>query len=308
MKFSIIIPAYNVEKYIERCLDSIFSNSYKNYEIIIVNDGSTDNVEEKINKYLDKYNNIIYIKQENKGLSEARNEGVKKATGDYLLFVDSDDFIEPELLEKINNSTKNNPDLIRFQAKEVYDDKTINYNESAFENKNGIEAFSYILNFHFVEPACLYAYNLKFYKDNDFKFTKGIYHEDYALVPYIINKANIVNCIDYIGYDYYQRGNSIMNNPDYSKTLKKVDDLYKGFKILIDKSNNISGDRKLYYSYISNIFVKKICSLNKEDYKKYKKILKEEKVYDLLLSNTLSRKIKKMLIKISPKLYYKLIG
>ena len=93
-KFSIIVPVYNTEKYLKRCLDSIKSQSFKDYEVIIVNDGSTDNSSDIISKYPYKI-----INQENLGLSRARNNGVKEASGDYLIFLDSDDYIEKDLLE-----------------------------------------------------------------------------------------------------------------------------------------------------------------------------------------------------------------
>lgn len=307
MKFSIIVPSYNSFEYLDKCLTSIFSSTYKNFEVIFVNDGSTDNTEEKIKKYMNEYDNIIYIKQENKGLSEARNEGVKKATGDYILFVDSDDYIENELLEKIFISSKNKPDLIRFQVREVFSDKINNYNEDEFNGIIGIDAFNRIINYHYVEIACAYAYNREFFLKNDFKFKKGIYHEDFALIPLIILKSNRVNSINYIGYNYYQRNESIMHTNDYNKTLKKVSDTYTSFLYLNDESSKIKGDTRTFKSFIANSLIYKICSLKKNDYKKYKKILKDDKVYDLLLSDTLSRKIKKILVKISPKLYYKII-
>ena len=122
MKYSIIVPAYNTEKYIDKCLKSIFSNTYKNFEVIIVNDGSTDKTEDIINKYIKKYDNIIYIKQKNMGLSLARNNGVKKATGDYLLFIDSDDYVEKNLLENINKDI-GDLDVLRYQLNMVLNDK-----------------------------------------------------------------------------------------------------------------------------------------------------------------------------------------
>ncbi|MDZ4992178.1 glycosyltransferase [Clostridium perfringens] len=94
-KVSIIIPVYNCEDYIEKCLESIVSQLYKNIEIIIINDGSTDNTGEIIKKYVYGFNNIKYINQKNSGPSQARNTGINEATGEYLVFVDSDDTIEP---------------------------------------------------------------------------------------------------------------------------------------------------------------------------------------------------------------------
>ena len=115
MKFSIIVPVYNVEKYVKRCLDSIFNQTYKDFEVIVVNDGSTD----KSMNIVKKYKDVKIINEENRGLSHARNNGVKNARGDYILFVDSDDYINKDLLKELNKSLNNNPDVVRFQVQSV---------------------------------------------------------------------------------------------------------------------------------------------------------------------------------------------
>ena len=100
MKISVIVPVYNVEDYLEKCLTSIVEQNFQDYEIIIVNDGTTDNSEKIIENFIEKYSEkIIYIKQENKGLGGARNTGICHAKGEYLMFVDSDDYIAPNMLQ-----------------------------------------------------------------------------------------------------------------------------------------------------------------------------------------------------------------
>ena len=98
-KVSVIIPVYNVEEYIVRCLDSIINQTYKNLEIIIIDDGSTDNSPEICDKYAMADERIIVIHKENSGVSSARNKGIEIATGDFIGFVDSDDFLEPDMYE-----------------------------------------------------------------------------------------------------------------------------------------------------------------------------------------------------------------
>ena len=197
-KFSIIVPVYNTEKYLKRCLDSIKSQTFKDYEVIIVNDGSTDNSSDIISKYPYKV-----INQENLGLSMARNNGVKASIGDYLIFLDSDDYIEKDLLKEINNSLSNSPDLVRYQIKDVFDNEdNINYEETPFDNKNGVDAFKFITNYHFVENAWAYAIKREFYLKEKFSFKKGTYHEDFGLMPLVIIKSKVVNSIDYVGYCY----------------------------------------------------------------------------------------------------------
>ena len=303
-KFSIIIPVYNVEKYIKKCLDSIFEQSFKDYEVIVVNDGTKDNSMDIVKEY-----NVKIINQKNQGLSEARNSGAKKATGEYLIFIDSDDYIDKDLLKEINKSLKNDPDIVRFQIREVYEDKeSKDYKETPFTNKNGVEAFNLITKYHFVENAWSYAIKRSYYEDNNYSFKKGTIHEDFGLLPLVIIKANTVNSISYIGYNYLQRKGSIMSQKDYEKTKKKVSDFYNHYKYLIEEINMTKLDSKVFKSFISNSLILKICELDNKDYKEYKKILKEQKVFDNLLEDSFVRKIKKLLFKISPKITSKIIS
>ena len=304
-KFSIIIPVYNVEKYIKKCLDSIFEQSFKDYEVIVVNDGTKDNSMDIVKEY-----NVKIINQKNQGLTEARNSGAKKATGEYLIFIDSDDYIDKDLLKEINKSLKNDPDIVRFQIREVYEDdkESKDYKETPFTNKNGVEAFNLITKYHFVENAWSYAIKRSYYEDNNYSFKKGTIHEDFGLLPLVIIKANTVNSISYIGYNYLQRKGSIMSQKDYEKTKKKVSDFYNHYKYLIEEINMTKLDSKVFKSFISNSLILKICELDNKDYKEYKKILKEQKVFDNLLEDSFVRKIKKLLFKISPKITSKIIS
>lgn len=305
-KFSIIIPVYNVEKYIQKCLDSVINQTFKDYEIIVVNDGTKDNSMDIVNKY-----NVRIINQKNQGQSAARNAGVKIAKGEYLIFLDSDDYWKKDLLENINRSLiRNNPDVVRFQMQEVYEqsDNILEHNEKAFEGLTGVAAFNAICKYYIVDAACPYAIKKEYYLKNKFAFKEGMVHEDYGLIPLIIIKAQVVNSISYVGYCYLQREESTMNTKDYSKTKKKVSDMYQHYKYLITEIDKTNLDSKIFKSFISNSMILKICSLKGNDYKYYKKELRKEKVFDNILTDTLTRKIKKFLLKISPKIYYKTIG
>lgn len=302
-KFSIIIPIYNVEKYITKCLDSVFNQTLKDYEVIVVNDGTKDNSMDLVANYP-----VHIINQKNQGLSAARNNGVKKATGDYLIFLDSDDYLEKDLLKELSKSLKNTPDVVRFQIKEVFEDETkspIIYNEEGFTNLNGKEAFSQIVKYHFVENAWCYAIKRSYYLKNKFKFREGTIHEDYGLMPLVIIKAQTVNSISYPGYNYLQRKGSIMSSKDYTKTKKKVTDMYLHYTYLNEEAKKLDFDTKIFKSFIANSLILKITELNYQDYRHYLKKLRKDKVFDNLLTDTLSRKVKKLLLKISPKLVWK---
>ncbi len=303
-KFSIIIPVYNVEKYLKKCLDSVKNQTFKDYEVLVVDDGSTDKSKEIAKKY-----DLTLIESNHVGVSSARNMAIKKAKGEYLVFLDSDDWWDKELLEKLNESSKTQPDLIRFQMRTVTDQNIkTDYSEISFENKSGEEAFKLVTTFHFVDAACCYAVKRSYYEKEKFQFAEGKIHEDYGLMPLLIIKAKSVNCLSYIGYNYFRRTGSIMTNENYNWTKKKVADFFFHYNFLIEEIHKTKLDSTYFKSFVANSLILKICSLHGKDYREYKKKLKENKVFDNILTNSLPRKLKKILLQISPKIYYKTLG
>lgn len=311
IKYSFIVPVYNTSKYLKKCLDSLAGQNFKDFEIIIVNDGSTDNSKNIISEYEEKYNNIKVINQKNGGLSVARNNGVKGATGKYLIFIDSDDYVETNLLKEVDNEIDDS-EVLRFQViTEDEDGGNVKaYNEEPFNEMKGYDAFKYISEYHFVEPAWCYVYKTDYYLKNKFSFKKDVYHEDFGLIPYVIYKARKVKSIDYVGYHYVQRNGSIMNNNDYKKTVKKAFDMLEQYKTLrlfsknIDKKNNYDD---YYLSYISNSVIVKARELKKDERKVYAHELNKLKVFDGVLVNTKIRKLKKKLMRLNLNLYLKVV-
>lgn len=302
-KFSIVIPVYNVEKYIGKCLDSVINQTYQDYEVIVIDDGSTDKSKKIVKEY-----DVKLIESNHVGVSEARNIAIKKAKGEYLVFLDSDDWWDKDLLKKLATSSKNSPDLIRFQMRTVTDtNEKTDYVEESFTNKSGEEAFSLVTKFHFVDAACCYAIKRAYYEKEKFSFAKDRVHEDYGLMPLIIIKAASVNCISYVGYNYFRRTNSIMNTPNYEWTKRKVNDFYYHYLFLSNEIEKVNVNTKIFKSFIANSMLLKICELNRKDYKAYKKKLNEINIYDNLISDTLPRKVKKVLLRISPRIYYKIM-
>lgn len=309
MKFSIIVPIYNVESYLDKCLDSILNQTYKDYEVLLINDGSTDNSKSICLKYIEKDKRFNYIEKVNGGLSSARNKGIELANGEYLLFVDSDDYLDINLLKTLNDNLDDDYDLIRFQVNYDKDNKiikTIGSSEIKRFNK-GLDAFNEIVNYEIVEAAWCYLYNRNYFVKNKFLFKEGFVHEDYGLIPLIIIKASKVKVIDFYGYYYVIRDNSIMTNNDYDKVVKKANDFLEHFKYLLKETNNIKEDLSIFKSFIANSIIIKSTTLKGNDYKYYLKELKRLNTFDLLLDDTISRKIKKCLLKISPKIYYKIV-
>ncbi len=307
IKYSIIVPVYNTAEYLEKCLDSILNQTYNNYEIIIVNDGSKDRSKKIIAEYENEHENIKVITQKNEGLSEARNVGVRKATGEYIIFLDSDDFIEPNLLETLNDY---NDDVIRFQVT-VYNEnyqKVKEFPEQEFKSLSGEDAFLVISGYHFVEVACAYAYRKAFWNKHKFLFMKDKIHEDFGLIPLVIFTAESISSINKYLYNYLIRFNSITNSNDYKKEKQKAFDMidhYFFVKEVLKRKDYQNKDTSVLLSYIANSVIIKAKKLNEEDMNVYIDQIKKLKVIENVKADTIIRKLKKLLMYINLKWYLK---
>lgn len=249
MKVSIIIPVYNCEPYLQECLDSIINQTYKNTEIILINDGSTDNSEKIIKRYLKKYSNIKYKSQTNSGQSVARNKGLELATGDYIMFVDADDFIELNMIEKLLKPFDKNDIDISFCEYSIYYEKN---NIEKFQTINGLSKDpkrEYI----FSPPSpCVKLFKAEFLKD--FKFPEGIIYEDLAAIPFLIAKANVYYVNEYLYY-YRKNYSSTVGKAKFSKKrldiLKASEILYNNFK---SSEYYIDYKEELDYLLINHLF------------------------------------------------------
>ena len=305
-KFSVIVAVYNTEKYLRKCLDSLINQTYGNFEIIVVNDGSPDNSQIIIDEYAEKYpDKIVSLLKENGGLSDARNCGITRASGDYLLFVDSDDYLDSELLEALNCAIeKNQADIVRFSAQIVFEDSGKGEILSAPEVStiNGEEAINLLIdNKQYFEPAPFYAYKRSYWEEKGFSFKKGRYHEDYGLIPEVIMRSASFCSILHIGYFYVQSSNSIMRNASYEKSVAKANDvLFHSFNhINLAKEIIVSEKiRAKFCSYIANALIGQIEILKGNDRKAYIKTLKKEKVFNMLLADNLKRRLKRIYFKL----------
>ena len=311
MRFSIIVPVYNSEKYLNKCFESIINQTNQDFELLIVNDGSPDNSQEIISKYQNKYPSKIksFIK-ENGGLSDARNYGVAKAIGEYIVFVDSDDFINTKLLEHLELCIKKGyPDVIGYN----FVDMNQNYEQTNVTTRphkssiSGEEAISeLVLSKKYFEPAWGFAYNLNYWNSNKFEYIKGLLHEDFALTPLVLVKASKVSFIDFDGYYYIKTSNSITRNLSIEKEQKLANDLLKGFDFLnteIQKINfNNEYSKKLLMSYLANSLIYRLENITSSLKSNYRQELKRRNISNYIIDDTFKRKIRKIIIKTKNKI------
>ena len=258
-KVSVIVPVYNVEKYLKKCLDSLVAQTLDDIEIIIVNDGSTDDSEKIIKEYETKYDNITYLKKENGGLSDARNFGLKYAKGEYVAFLDSDDFVEnsiyKEMYEKAISETADYVECDFYWAFPNNNDYKLK-TDTGVRYTNKYEMFTY---------ARVVAWN-KLIKREIIKnaFPKGLKYEDieffYKLIPNIKKFAFVEKPLIY----YVQRSESLVNKQDYrvGQVFNVLDNVIEYYK-----KNSLYDEYKecIEYTYARILFcssLKRIAQVN----------------------------------------------
>lgn len=219
---SIIIPVYKVEQYLDRCIQSVVNQSYRELEIILVDDGSPDNCPRICDEWKKRDPRIRVIHKANGGLSDARNAGMRIATGEFLGFVDSDDWIAPFMYEKLLAAMNNDQsDIAACTVQMIWENNSQKKYLTVCENLilNHIEAQRVLLK----ETKLKHPIWYKLYKRaaiNGIQFEKGKYHEDVFWSYQVIGNAEKISIIDYVGYYYYQRTQSIMGE---SYSLKRLD-------------------------------------------------------------------------------------
>ncbi len=211
---SVIVPVYNVELYLERCAKSIVRQSYSNLEIILVDDGSPDSCSALCDEWAEKDSRIKVIHKANGGLSDARNAGLKAASGEFISFIDSDDWIAPDMLKNLMNAIQEDKsDIAACSVKMVWENSL--HSELLTEQTNCVldrqEAQKALLKERLLKQPVWY----KLYKQETIAgilFEVGKQHEDVFWSYQVIGNAKRVSIIDYIGYYYFQRADSIMGN------------------------------------------------------------------------------------------------
>ncbi|WBW98616.1 glycosyltransferase family 2 protein [Oceanirhabdus sp. W0125-5] len=270
-EISIVVPVYNVERYLRKCISSILEQSFKDFELILVDDGSTDNSGRICDEYKEKDSRIKVIHQENSGLSAARNIGIQTSEGKYITFIDSDDFIHPNMLEVLyNNLHTNKADISICDYNIVYEDKEVtkefsNNNTKVYSN---IEAVKKIVE---KSKASMIVACGKLYRRNlfcDIRYPVGKYHEDEFVTYKLLYKSTKVVVTDAKLYYYLQRSNSITGSTYSIKRLEKLEALEEGIKFFKNEENNeltyLAEFRYLFNIQIAYYRVKYEMNYNKE--------------------------------------------
>lgn len=231
VNISIIVPVYNVEEYIKRCMDSLIDQSFEDYEIIVVNDGTKDNSMKYVYKLQSEYKNIIICEQENKGLSAARNTGIAHAKGEYLIFCDSDDALEENCLGKLYNEALNkNLDVLLYDAKAFDGSKhQIKVNEYIRRNfteevLSGREMLKELVDKkQYAASACMFLIKRKLIIENNLKFMENIFHEDELFTPIALITAKRVEHRGWPVYLRYIREGSITTSDNILARMKSME-------------------------------------------------------------------------------------
>lgn len=257
-KVSVIVPIYNVEKYLEKCINSLLSQTLEDIQIILVNDGSKDNSGNIAREYeKNNKNRIIYVEKENGGLSDARNYGLKYATGDFVAFLDSDDYIEKNAYEEMyNKAIEENADYVECDFIWEFPNKIRVDKQYPYKNKKEMLSFVRVVAWNKLIKSQLIT-------DNNLEFPKGLRYEDveftYKLIPFV----NKFAYVDKPFIHYVQREGSIANvqnerTAEIFTVLDNVIEFYKKNNIYEEYRNELEYN---YARYLLCSSLKRMCKI-----------------------------------------------
>ncbi len=308
LKVSIVIPAYNIEKYLPICLDSVISQTYKNIEIVVVNDGSKDETGRIIDEYAAKDGRIIPIHKENGGVSSARLAGIKAASGDFIGFVDGDDSIEPDMYERLlSNAVKHNADISHCGYKMVFPKGHIDYyyNTGKLLVQDNSTGLKDLIEGRFIEPGLvnkLYSKNIikSFIENGEMDYSVKI-NEDLLMNYYLFKAAETSVYEDFCPYHYTLRAGSA----SVSKKEHHVTDAIKVRKLIFeDVGDNTSLSGVAFSVYVRCLMwgccYKEFPHVVKNCHAELKKMLKKK---ELVKNFSRSLRIMAGIAAVSPNMY-----
>ena len=304
-KLSIVVPVYNVQDYIEECIQSLLQQTLDDFEVIVVNDGTTDESIERISHIQSPKLRIIH--RENGGLSAARNTGLKNAIGEFVAFVDSDDYIIlPNAYEEMYNLAKSTrSDVIYGNALKYFSEENkfpLN-NQIKLNQKDLLTSDEFLLEVlkekETFAPVWLYLYKRNLLVDNELMFKEGIYHEDEQFTPRVLTKATQIGVYRKVFYFYRQRMGSIVNSKLNVKmgydVLQTCEELAPQLKLIQNKKV-----RTLYLNYVAALVIEQVYKYKMND------ISREYKKFILRYSSEIGSKLRAILINTNVNIYLKL--
>lgn len=266
MLFSIVVPCFNSKVFIRNCLDSILAQTFTDFEVIVIDDGSTDGTSEILDNYAAKSNLIHVYHFANAGVSASRRRGVTLANGEYVIFVDSDDTINPDLLITLSDAIANYdfPDIIRIQANLVNDSAHKDHDRYNFKSctgkvTTGVEALKL-----WSEPGKKYAvYWLFAFKSSI--FSKVLFvttlrcYEDLALIPILVATSNKVVVLDYVGYNYTcNNSSSLTNICSIEAEESRAIDFYEAYLYAIENFTKLDNVTRLDIAFFVSDFTRRL--------------------------------------------------
>lgn len=309
---SVIVPVYNVEKYLERCVKSIAAQTYKDLEILLIDDGSTDKSGKMCDDFQQTDSRIKAFHKQNGGLSDARNYGIEHSAGEFISFVDSDDYIDEKMLETLHRLiTENDADLAVCSAMDVFEGKEVTQVKEIKEfNLNKVESYKYMLRGDGIPSACNKLYKRQ--TVGDVRFPVGKLYEDGFFTPQILKRVEKTAVTSKPMYYYFRRADSITTKPfrkgdldvieAYDKCVKQVKELcpealpYAEFRY-----------RNAYFNVLDKMLMRDDC----KEIPEYKQVVKYLKKHTVQIVKDPGfgkmRKIAAVALKFSVPLYKKIL-
>ena len=309
---SVIVPVYNVEKYLERCVKSIAAQTYKDLEILLIDDGSTDKSGKMCDDFQQTDSRIKVFHKQNGGLSDARNYGIEHSAGKFISFVDSDDYIDEKMLETLHRLiTENDADLAVCSAMDVFEGKEVTQVKEIKEfNLNKVESYKYMLRGDGIPSACNKLYKRQ--TVGDVRFPVGKLYEDGFFTPQILKRVEKTAVTSKPMYYYFRRADSITTKPfrkgdldvieAYDKCVKQVKELcpealpYAEFRY-----------RNAYFNVLEKMLMRDDC----KEIPEYKQVVKYLKKHTVQIVKDPGfgkmRKIAAVALKFSVPLYKKIL-
>ena len=312
-KLSVIIPVYNAEKTLKKCIESVLKQKDEDLEIVLINDGSTDASDKMIQEYKEKNPKIIsYYKKKNTGVADTRNYGIKKAKGKYILFLDADDYLDIHLYGLVKQYMEKAIDLIKFKLqRENEKGKVIETVDGpVFEDKTGEEGFEVLYATDvLLDSPCVYVIKKDIFIKNKLEFKVGTEHEDFGLMPFVIVLAKTMISINFYGYHYVQVKGSITRNDSYEKTKKKANDALKQYDEALLKIEKYQLNKKTAETlkiYYTNAILLKIETLEKKDQKEYIKEIRKRKMTKNIKAKDIRQLFRKIMLSLNIRWYLSL--